>query len=665
MKKNKDTSYNPLGMATNLGHKINRYPLANNQVSKLKGTNYKDSLVMCNNANPVWFHEPENLEFTWLNAAVAALTVVSTITALLVAPPIVVGGVVAAGAAILAGTLPLLWPAGEPTKDNTFDELMGAAEKLIKKEISEFVRQTAGAKIESLRQLMNHYQSALEYWKKNPNNQAAIYEVSSRFRIVNAFFVEAMSALSVKGYETVQLSAYAQAANLHLLLLKDGITYANAWSLAYESSGNPGDLHYREFIDFRREYINYCSKWYNEGFIDAENKLVYQTAMTIYVLDIIALFSAYDVRQYKYPLKMETLTRTLYTHLLSENGKQFKHKPSLFRKLKKIKLYTYKGSSDSWLCGQKNVYETMNFQLIEDKVQGSTSDINNTLDFGSGGAYSVTTNIKNNDPINIQKMTFYAKDHGENLEYTAMDSGNTIEFKRNIPNIDAPSRNLNTNKYTHYLSDCIIDTEEKLGSKSIKSYTFGWNHHSIDSTGNYVTDVIDPKETNSPFQISQIPAVKASHLSSKGSAGGVSVFNGPYFTGGDVILSKVKVNNNESITGKTTMNITLPLVPKGYRTRSFRIRMYYAANHDGSIKYKYKEKSGEATFKKTFDRYEPYKIKFEDFQYLDFDWPVTFDSDGTLANVNLTWEYIHSYIQGQGEKLLMIDKFEFIPIETH
>ncbi|MCU5601519.1 insecticidal delta-endotoxin Cry8Ea1 family protein [Bacillus wiedmannii] len=654
-----------------------RYPLANDPQMYLRNTHYTDWLTMCNNTNLAGWIPPGRLEFTWLNAAVATLTIISVTTALLLAPPLLVGGVIAAGAAILAGTLPLLWPADSKPEDNTFNEIMNATEVLINTKISDFVRNTANTKITSLQSLIFHYNNALDNWKKNPNDSAAINTVSTRFQIVNAFFVEAMPALSMPGYELAQLGAYAQAANLHLLLLRDGILYADKWNLAKEATYKKGDLHYQEFLNYRNQYINHCSTWFIEGQIEANNKgngLVYQRTMTILVLDLIAMFSTYDPRLYTMPIKAEILTRTIYTDGVNRNQTRAINNPGLFRRLEQMKLHIYEYKGVQFLSGHQNIFRSMNYDhpLIHEPLQGyRSSNINNITTINLGNfdeIYSIKTESRNRivqGSFTFDKINFYGANNKSWLFSVYNQNGPIIKHS-NIPGVEAPSGTLYHRNYTHYLSNCIFQSNQNGASEpdyNTQSYIFGWHHFTIDPTGNYVTDAswVDNNSPEGKYvpQISQVPAVKASDIYNPGRVVNATVEDGPFFTGGDVIVSKAQLDGS----GLARTIITFPIIPKRYIASGFRVRMYYAANHTGSLSYHAKNISvtGYASFTQTFDDGEYFRARHEHFKYIEFNTTFNLRHSGQLEEHELIINYPNTS-RVSGDQLLIIDKIEFIPV---
>ncbi|QOS99885.1 hypothetical protein JNUCC42_03760 [Brevibacterium sp. JNUCC-42] len=662
MNKNDKNKYEIVNDSQNSSPISNRYPLANDPYQKLQNTNYKDWLAMGNNTSLVDFAP---YGFTWLNVSVAVLTIVAVTTALLVAGPIVVGTVIAAGLTILAASLPLLWFDDEPAKDNTFSKIMDAVGELIDNKITDLIKQSTNIQLDSLRDQINHYKSAFEFWQLNPNHPPAIETVKARFHSVNTEFVGAMSALSISGYEVTQLGAYAQAARMHLLLLRDGVLFADKWNLAKDGV-QPGDLHYKEFMEYSNKYSNYCSTWYNKGLEEAnKNKigLQFQRLMTIAVLDFIALFPSFNPRNYYMPVNVQTLTRTIYTDQERDEIGHSIHKPKLFRYLRNVELHTY--LSFDALVGHRNTFGNMAYELTKDNVQGidmSSAGENGsvqTIDMG-GTCYGVKiTSEKGTMWNDIKKMVFYSSYDPKNQYYINGETKNPFVEDLNIPGIELPSSDLERD-YTHYLSDCIFKQSDN--SPFSVEYNLGWNHRSLNPNGNFVTDVAQDAK-GSYYQITQVPAVKASELINDGKIGGISVVEGPNFTGGNVLLSSIEFVNDASL----EMTIKLPISEKSLkqRNREYYIRMYYAANHDHSIVFKNDSTNVGIDFTSTCVDYDEKDLEYKEAKFKHFKHATSYgkakfvSNDVTMCTLELSYSASDSL---KGNKLwLMIDKIEFIP----
>ncbi|AKR38908.1 hypothetical protein ABE07_11315 [Bacillus thuringiensis] len=125
-----------------------------------------------------------------------------------------------------------------------------------------------------------------------------------------------MSSFSISVYEVLLLVVYAQAANMHLLLMREVQFYGEEWGY---SQGDI-DIFYKEQIQFVAKHSDYCIEWYDSGLgqfprttsRDWVNYNYFRRELTLIVLDVIALFSSYDARMY--PLETTTeLTRSVRT----------------------------------------------------------------------------------------------------------------------------------------------------------------------------------------------------------------------------------------------------------------------------------------------------------------------------------------------------------------
>lgn len=120
----------------------------------------------------------------------------------------------------------------------------------------------------------------------------------------------------MSGEEVPLLPIYAQAANLHLLLLRDASIFGKEWGL----SSSEISTFYNRQVERAGDYSDHCVKWYSTGLnnlrgTNAESWVRYnqfRRDMTLMVLDLVALFPSYDTQMY--PIKTTAqLTREVYT----------------------------------------------------------------------------------------------------------------------------------------------------------------------------------------------------------------------------------------------------------------------------------------------------------------------------------------------------------------
>ncbi|MEN3133073.1 insecticidal delta-endotoxin Cry8Ea1 family protein [Bacillus cereus] len=324
------------------------HPLANEPTAVLQGMDYKDWLVMGQQRSG----EPE-LMVEVKDGLSAAINVVAAIVAFS-------NPVTAAGLAIIGTVLPVLWPENEESVQGIWKDFMNSTEKLIDEKIEKVVRNSALSTLEGLQEQLKNYAKFLKDWLENPSDQSFGGNVGDYFENTHSAFLGAMPHFKSAEHEILLLPVYAQAANLHLLLLRDAAIYGKEWGFPQSEI----DLYYKLQSEYTEKYINHCVKWYNKGLKilkNRPNKLwhvvnKYHRNMTIKVLDTVALFSNYDTS--KYPVEKNNpgrlpkleLTREIYTLLdsianlvdVEEAERSLTRKPHLFTWLDGLQFYTKK-----------------------------------------------------------------------------------------------------------------------------------------------------------------------------------------------------------------------------------------------------------------------------------------------------------------------------------
>ncbi|MGX5575646.1 insecticidal delta-endotoxin Cry8Ea1 family protein [Bacillus toyonensis] len=372
-----------------------RYPFTKAPGSELQQMNYKNWLSRCQN---------ENIGFTPEEEAVKTALIISTGLAwalLAVIPGINVGVTVGAGAAAAAGVLnvliPFLFP--DQTVDNqpappqyTQKELMKSVEALTRKEIQESKRVDALARWEGIQTMGRDYYAALCALSKDPDNEEKKFAVRDSFDDVEDQLKLSIPYFRAQGFEIQMLAMYAQAANLHLTILRDVVRYGKGWGFSqerideyYDSQGsarNPG------LLQLLSVYTNHCVNWYNVGLSQEYgtgnwNRFNdFRRNMTIMVLDIVAAWPTYNPRLYPLPTESE-LTRTVYTDLLGNTGgtglttegsqpigiieENVTVRPQLFRWLRSLDMGAIDGVQTTVLKGGQQKFETTGSSTIIDE----------------------------------------------------------------------------------------------------------------------------------------------------------------------------------------------------------------------------------------------------------------------------------------------------------
>ncbi|MED3070162.1 insecticidal delta-endotoxin Cry8Ea1 family protein, partial [Bacillus thuringiensis] len=433
------------------------------------------------------------------------------------------------------------------------------------------------------------YHDSLESWVGNRNNTRARSVVKSQYIALELMFVQKLPSFAVSGEEVPLLPIYAQAANLHLLLLRDASIFGKEWGL----SSSEISTFYNRQVERAGDYSDHCVKWYSTGLnnlrgTNAESWVRYnqfRRDMTLMVLDLVALFPSYDTLVY--PIKTTSqLTREVYTDAIgtvhpnqafasttwyNNNAPSFSaieaavvRNPHLLDFLEQVTIYSLlsRWSNTQYMNmwgGHKLEFRPIGGTL-NTSTQGSTNTSINpvTLPFTSRDVYrtescagvlllgiylepihgvpTVRFNFTNPQNISDRGTANYSQPY-ESPGLQLQDSENELPPET--------TERPNYESYSHRLSHIGL-----IIGNTLRAPVYSWTHRSADRT-----NTIDPNS------ITQIPLVKAFNLSS-----GAAVVRGPGFTGGDILR-----RTNAGSFGDMRVNITAPL------SQRYRVRIRYAS----------------------------------------------------------------------------------------
>ena len=123
---------------------------------------------------------------------------------------------------ILSSLADILWPSG----DDVWNEIKDKVEALIKEKISELVYKQVQNSLKGLKNNIDDYVSAAK-----TGEPPSI--LSQKWIATNALFLHDLPSFQSKDYELLLLPLFAQFANLHLTLLRDGVFHGKdkmGWS---------------------------------------------------------------------------------------------------------------------------------------------------------------------------------------------------------------------------------------------------------------------------------------------------------------------------------------------------------------------------------------------------------------------------------------------------
>ncbi|WP_286676729.1 insecticidal delta-endotoxin Cry8Ea1 family protein [Bacillus mycoides] len=519
----------------------------------------------------------------------------------------------------------------------------------MQRELQLFAREQALRQLEGLGNNLNLYREAFREWEQDRNNPSTRNRVIDRFRIMDAFLTQYIPVFRINNYQVQLLSVYAQAANIHLLLLRDATVFGSDWGL---TSTNINDIYNRQ-MNLIAEYTNHCTTWYNNGLNEARNLSRsswdtfnnYRRDMTIMVLDLIALFPTYDQRRYPITTKLE-LTREIYTPAIaSQNWSNFNHlspnidfafyernlirPPSLFTWLDRTEMFSRNLSvevSEVWGGHINYFHHTRSLAAsLRSNFIGSDQRRVSQYNFNFVGddIFRVDSLVGSNTVGNffgvIQGNFHLVNRSSSSTRAIPFTTRSTNPSRRSIVS-ELPGENSNSPNFRNYTHRLSWISGAFIGSDIANVLAYGWTHRSV-----------DPNNTILPNRITQIPAVKATTISN------ATVVSGPGSTGGNL----VRLHNQ----GRFQIQMNFPTPQTNYR-----IRIRYASIGSRVLHVQFSGANHGPTIAPTTVSLD--NLRYENFAYIDV--------IGTF--IPALGNYVTIVNPNPGD--VVIDKIEFIPIGT-
>lgn len=652
-----------------------KYPLANAPGSELQQMSYKDSMDRCVDDPPVllsggYSTSIEDALSTSINIATAFLSLTNPI---------------AGFAGSLTGILfNFLWPTNTQAKWEAF---IKAVEELVDQKIEEYAQNQAISRLVGVQNVLQLYQVAVDALQKDPNNAVLREHVREQFIATNTFIVGSMPLFRVKGQEVPMLTMFTEAANLHLLLLRDAAMFGTSWDMSPVTE----ESYQRDLENALADYTDHCVNTYNSGLkkahelppnydyksskfpwipknlkeytrayeegywrnvIDWNYYNNYRRDMTIMVLDIVALWPTYNPKLYPEVVKME-LTRELYSELMGQGWNENQDKieslivrpPHLFTWLQTIKIGTMKPQDSSKI----DQYADIRVILHMTNSNNTWEEVPVTAAPRSGE--TVYTNdafgrVELSGTYSPYMFRFYNPYNGgghlvgtdvpsvqcHSPHNTNMSSDEYLPYIRWYIETEIPSDTLPHShrlSYVDGLSSALAGFNYKVWYLS--AWVFAWTHAGVDPNNTIVSD-----------KITQIPAVKGYLIDH-----GATVVRGPGSTGGDLV--KLPEYNQQW----TQLRIMVR-PSSSARKRSFTLRIRYASQSGANLfvgKYvdatnRYYE-TGNYAVNSTFSG----SMTYSSFKYLD-----TFVFGATEEEFKIE-------LRCNNGGPIFIDRIEFIPRE--
>jgi len=114
-----------------------------------------------------------------------------------------------------------LWP--DPEKEDVWAEMKEKVEKLVNEKLSDLVYGNIKASLTGLGRNSAEYAQAL---RDDPGN---IDLITEKFNVAKGDFNQQEPHFRVEGYEVLLLPLFAQMANMHLSLIRDGCIHGKSW----------------------------------------------------------------------------------------------------------------------------------------------------------------------------------------------------------------------------------------------------------------------------------------------------------------------------------------------------------------------------------------------------------------------------------------------------
>ena len=119
---------------------------------------------------------------------------------------------------LLSGLVYILWPSDQ---EDVWDEIKDQVQALVQQDLTQLVENLEAQTLQGLKGSIQDYQDALT--TNDPSN------ISQNWTSAKLNFIQQMPQFQTQGYEVALLPYYAQAVNLYLALLRDGVLHGKDW----------------------------------------------------------------------------------------------------------------------------------------------------------------------------------------------------------------------------------------------------------------------------------------------------------------------------------------------------------------------------------------------------------------------------------------------------
>jgi hypothetical protein len=225
-------------------------------------------------------------------------------------------GMVPEVGALLSALVYILWP---KSQEDIWGEIKDQVEQLVDQKIANEVYQQVQEDLQGLQNVMGRYQQALQ--ANDPNDIRTEWDNS------DDAFVNALPHFQEQQYAVQLLPLFAQFANLHLALLRDGVQFGASWGWNAETQAN----HAANLTSAIASYTKWAQTTYELGkattvvlamtkdLTGIQHKVEpfqssnrYLRQMTLTVVDFMQMWKYFDATVYPNPVKVY-LDREIYS----------------------------------------------------------------------------------------------------------------------------------------------------------------------------------------------------------------------------------------------------------------------------------------------------------------------------------------------------------------
>jgi hypothetical protein len=214
---------------------------------------------------------------------------------------------------LLSTLVSIFWPS---SGTDIWAQIEQQVEQLIQQALTQLVQEQVSASLQGLNNNLESYLTALKDGTGDPSY------ISEKWNVANGDFLQQLPTFQLPDYQLLLLPLFAQFANMHLSLLRDGVVGGAAWGWTPAIIAQTQT----DLTNAIANYRQYAPPVYQSGLADVKAKTKannhsaepfrsvnnYVRQMTLTVLDFVNMWQYFDVSKYSGPVTVY-LDREIYT----------------------------------------------------------------------------------------------------------------------------------------------------------------------------------------------------------------------------------------------------------------------------------------------------------------------------------------------------------------